>query len=402
MNRNIILQCSDCKMKVQIGKYICPNEDGILEVQYEYHKINSINSVKSCKPGVWKYQKLLPNIKNPISLGEGNTPLIESRVIGPEMGIQMYFKNEGQNPTGSFKDRAASVMLSVEKELKHDKVITVSSGNASGAIACYSSAGKIQCYIFMCKPTREKLINTLSYWPRVFLIDAEIGNIFKVAEKCSLKFDWKMLTTTAYHNPFTIEGYKTISFELYEQNGLPDVVVSPMGSGSLILGIWKGFYELYKLGITSFMPRLIGVQATGCNPIYRAYIEGKEIITPVQSPNTIAGGIGLGNPGVTGKVALRRIKDTNGTIVQVEDNEILKILGRLPKEEGVFGGPTGVASVAGAIKLFNEKYIKEGEKVVCIISESGFKDLNLIEKSSVKTIKVKPDLLSIKKHINIQ
>jgi threonine synthase len=401
MNKNIILKCSDCNSKLQVGNYICPNEDGILEVQYEYNKVDSINSIKGSKPGIWKYSKLLPNLKNPISLGEGGTPLIESRKIGPEMNIQMYFKNEGQNPTGSFKDRAASVMLSVEKDLKHDTVITVSSGNASGAIACYSAAVDIQCNIFMCKLTHEKLINTSSYWPKVFIVEAEVGDALKLAEESSLKFGWEILNTTAYHNPFTIEGYKSISFELYEQNGLPNVVVCPMGSGSLILGIWKGFYELYNLGITNSMPRIIGTQSEGCNPIYKAYIQGKENITRVQSPYTIAGGIGNDNPGVTGKVALRRIKETNGAVVQVSDNEILKILGRLPKEEGVFGGPTGVVSVAGAIKALDEKYIKEGENVVCIISESGFKDLNSIESGIEKPIKIEPNLSSVENYVNL-
>jgi len=400
MNNNIMLKCSDCNCELEVGNYICPKKDGILEAHYGYKKVNSIDSIKDNMPGIWKYSKLLPKVNKSITLGEGNTPLIESRKIGPELGINMFFKNEGQNPTGSFKDRAASVMLSIEKDLQHKAVITVSSGNASGAIACYSAAVDIQCYIFMCKLTHEKLINTSSYGPKIFILETEVGDAFKLAEESSLKFGWKMLTTTAYHNPFTIEGYKTISFEIFEQNGLPDVVVSPMGSGSLLLGIWKGFYELYTLGITNSMPRIIGTQAKGCNPIYQAYIQGKENITRVHSPFTIAGGIGTDNPGVTGKVALRKIRESNGAVVQISDDEILKILNILPNKEGIFGGPTGVVSIAGAVKALEEKHIQKGEKVVCVISESGFKDLGSIERGIVKPSRVEPNLASIENSLN--
>lgn len=398
MNKNIILKCSKCNKELEIGNYICPNKDGILEVRYDYKRVDSINRIKTNKQGIWKYSKLLPLVKEPISLGEGNTPLIKSTKIGPAKNLELYFKNEGQNPTGSFKDRAASVMLSIEKELKHFAVTTVSSGNAAGAIACYSAAANIKCYVFMVRLTQEKLINTSSYRPKVFIINAETGEAFGLAEDASLRFGWKMLTTTAYHNPFTIEGYKTIAFELYEQNGLPDVIVSPLGTGSLILGIWKGFYELFQLGITNSIPRIIGVQSEGCNPIYQAYQADEESISAVKFPHTIAGGINTDDPGVSGETALKRIRDTNGTIVQVSDDEILKTLQDLPKE-GVFGGPTGVVSVAGAIKSFDKNYIQEGEKVVCLISETGFKDLDVFKKDLAKPIKIELSLSDVEKNL---
>lgn len=400
INNQIILKCSKCHKELELGNYICPNKDGIIEVHYEYKKVGVFDDLIMNKPGIWKFSKLLPKVENPLTLGEGNTPLIKSTKLGPSMNVELYYKNEGQNPTGSFKDRAAAVMLSIEKDLKHNAVTTVSSGNASGAIASYSAAADIQCYIFMVRVTQEKLINTSSYWPKIFFVEVETAEAFSLAEEASKKFGWKMLTTTAYHNPFTIEGYKTIAFELFEQNGLPDVVISPMGSGSLILGIWKGFYELSGLGIIDSIPRIIGVQSEGCNPIFQAYQDNKEHIRPSISPKTIAGGINTNDPGICGEVALKRIRGTGGSVVQVSDDEILSILHKLPKEEGIFGGPTGVVSVAGVIKSINQGCIKKGEKVACLISESGFKDLGAYKSSLQDPIKIKPDLADIEKFLN--
>lgn len=400
MNKKIILKCSNCKKEFSFGKYICKNEEGILEVIYNYYKIPFLKLIDRKKQGLWRYHRLLPFVKERISLKEGGTPLLKSREIGPNINVQLYFKNEGQNPTGSFKDRAASIMLSVEKELGHKNIITTSSGNASGAIACYSSISNINCHIFMCNPTKEKLINTLSYGPKIFLMDTEIGNVFQLAEMASSKFGWENLITTAYHNPFTIEGYKTISFELFEEMGIPDVVIAPMGSGSLVIGLWKGFYELKKIGVINRIPRIIGVQSTACNPIYQAFNSGEKLIKPLNFSNTIAGGIGVSNPGISGKVGLEKIRNSQGAVIQVDDSKILKILEKLPREEGIFGGPTGVVSIAGAIKAREENLIKMGEKVVSIITESGFKDLRIFRKGLKIPKIIQPKISIIEKYVN--
>jgi len=401
MFENIFLKCSDCGKEYSIMQYICENRDGILEAQYDFPKIKSLSELKDeNRPGIWKYKKLLPQIKNIVSLNEGNTPLIKSKKIGPELNIELYIKDEGRNPTNSFKDRAGSAMLSIEKELKHDSVTTSSSGNASAAIACYSAIAEMNCHIFMCNPTQEKLVSTQSFNPEIYRVNAEIGRVISLIESISLKYGWNILNTAAFYNPFAVEGYKTIAYELYEQYKVPDVVISPIGSGTLLIAIWKGFKELKDLGLINKIPRLIGVQSEGCNPVVQAFKKNQVEVESVKESTTIAGGIGLSDPGIDGKVTLRKIRETQGQMVEITDEDILNMLYSLPAKEGIFGGPTGVASIAALKKAKEIGAIKENEHVVCILTESGFKDLGLFGKKLKKVDMIEPTLEYLDKYLN--
>jgi threonine synthase len=397
---DLYLKCSECGKEYSVGQYICDNKDGILEVNYQLPKVNSLSELKSNLPGIWKYGKLLPKVKKVLSLDEGNTPLIRSQKLGKELDIELCIKDEGRNPTNSFKDRAGSVMLTIEKEMNHRSVATSSSGNAAAAIACYAAIAEMDCYVFMCNPTQEKLVSTQSFKPFIFRMDAEIGRVINLIEEVSEKYGWNILNTAAYYNPFAIEGYKTIAFELVEQYKIPDVIVSPVGSGTLVIGIWKGFNELKELGLVDKIPRIIGVQSKGCNPVVQAFENNQIEVKPVKKSTTIAGGIGLSDPGIDGKVTLSKIRETQGQMLEIDDEDILEMLINLPKKEGIFGGPTGVASIAALKKAREIGAIKSGEYVVSILTESGFKDLGLFSKNTKEIPSIEANLDAIDKYLN--
>ena len=392
---NYMLRCSGCGTEYAPGVYSCSREDGVLELDYGLSPRSSLRNDLPKLPGIWRYRDLLPDVE-PVSLFEGNTPLIDSTVIGPELGITLQFKDEGRALTGSFKDRAATVMLSVEKAFKHTAVVTASSGNAAGAIAAYAAAAGLDCYIGMFAPSREKLITAMSFNPTIFMVNTERESVVaQLTRDASRELGWAMLNTAAADNPYAIEGYKTIIYELYESLHMADVIVAPAGSGSLLIGLWKGLRELKTMKLIEKIPRLIGVQATGCSPIVTAFENDWENVRDAGKPETVAGGLVAADPGVTGTEALRSVKRTKGAMLRVDDADILSMLHRLPQTEGVFTGPSGVVSVAGVGRAVSEGLIREGEHVVCLVTESGFKDMGLISQSLTAPVEVEPRLASL-------
>ena len=402
----MIIRCSGCNKEYSFGTYSCKCLTGVLMAEYNFKHVQSIDEVEDpSKPGIWRFSSILPDVKEYFSFGEGGTPCIKSRILGPKENILLYIKDEGQNPTGSFKDRAATVLVSTEKELGHVSSTTASSGNAAGSLSLYSTLAGMNLYIFMYKPTEGKFLHTLSFGHKVFLIDSLIeSDAHRMAEEASRKFGWSWLTTMSSANPFNIEGYKTISYEIVRDVGFPDVVVIPMGSGTLVLGIWKGFKELCQMGLIPKLPCLIGVQSEQVNPIERAYQRGDKDIKAIVPGKTIAGGVVVDNPGIAGAVSLKAIRETNGFVISVSEDKILDSFKLLPREEGIFAEPTGALSFAG-LKLSLEKgFISRGQKVVCINSASGFKDLNSFKKfdqSKSQVARIEPNLDSVEETLNI-
>jgi len=407
MLKNLILRCSGCGKEYPFGTYSCKCNEGVLMAEYNYKHIKSINELEdSTKPGIWRFSKVLPNVKDIYSFNEGGTPCIKSRSFGPKYNIELYIKDEGRNPTGSFKDRASTVLVSIEKELGHSSSTTASSGNASGSLSLYSTISGMNLHTFMYQPTEGKFLHTLSFGHKIFLIDSPIGSdVHRMAEEASKKYGWAWLTTMSSANPFNIEGYKTISYEIVRDVGFPDVVVTPIGSGTLALGIWKGFKELYKMGIISKLPCLIGVQSLAINPVERAYQRGDTKIEAVAPGKTIATGVVVDNPGSAGAAALKAIRETKGFITSVSEEDILSTFKLLPSEEGIFAEPTGALSVAGLKTALKKGFISEGQKVVCINSATGFKDFAAFKKldQSKKQVRViPPDLSFVDKYIEGQ
>jgi threonine synthase len=407
MNKNILLRCSKCGKEYSFGAYSCKCNNGVLLVEYDFMQVKSINELEdSSKFGVWRFSKVLPPVKKYFSFGEGGTPCIKSRVLGPEKNILLYFKDEGQNPTGSFKDRAATVLVSTERELGHFSGTTVSSGNASGALSLYSTLAGINLYIFMYQPPEGKLLHTLSFGHKIFLVESSAeSDAIKIAEESSREFGWAWLTTMSSANPFNIEGYKTISYEIVRDIDLPDFIFIPMGSGTLALGIWKGFKELFQMGLIPKLPHLVGVQSEQVNPIDRAYQSGDTEIKSVVPGKTIATGVVTDNLGAAGTAALRAIRDTEGFTISVSEERIFDIFKLLPREEGIFAEPTGALSVAGLMLAYEKGLISEDKRIVCINSASGFKDLNAFRKLGQyknQVSSIRPDIKLVKKLLKFE
>ena len=402
MVKNMILRCSGCGKEYPFGTYSCKCNTGVLMAEYDYDHLKSVNDLEdSSKPGIWRFSKVLPEVKDYFSFNEGGTPCIKSRFLGPKNNISLYIKDEGRNPTGSFKDRASTVLVSTERELGHLHSTTASSGNASGSLSLYSTISGMKLNVFMYQPTEGKFLHTLSFGHKIFLIDSPIeSDAHRMAEEASKKFGWSWLTTMSSANPFNIEGYKTVSFEIMRDIGFPDVVVIPMGSGTLALGIWKGFKELKKMRIISKLPRLVGVQSQEINPIERAYQRGDSKIEAIVPGKTMATGVVVDNPGIAGEVALKAIRETGGFVISVPEDKILNTFKLLPLEEGIFAEPTGALSVAGLKLSLEKELISSGQKVVCINSATGFKDLNAFKKlgqSKTQVISIPPSLELVKK-----
>lgn len=244
-------------------------------------------------------------------------------------------------------------------------------------LSLYSTLAGMNLYVFMYQPTEGKFLHTLSFGHKIFLVESPTASdLFKVTEESSKKFSWSWLTTMSSANPFNIEGFKTISYEIIRDVGFPDVVVVPMGSGTLLLGIWKGFKELFQMNLIPELPHLVGVQSEQVNPIERAYKHGDTKIKAVIPGKTIATGVPVDNPGIAGAVALRAIKETKGFVISVSEERILDAFKLLPMEECIFAEPTGALSVAGFKFALEKGLISSSQKVVCINSASGFKDLN--------------------------
>jgi len=393
----ILFKCSECGSEYGLGQYSCDNKDGILEIKREYSELKSIKDlILDDNKGIWKYEPILPKADDQISSYEGNTPLIESDYLGKKLGVNLAYKDEGRNPTGSFKDRAAAVMLSMEKKMGHNDCTTASSGNAAGALALYSALANIHSYIFMFKPSVEKLYHTISHGPTVFNVETNSEQeVHDLTEKATKEFGWYHLTTTAAANPFVVEGYKTIAFEIFEDTGVPDYIFTPVGSGTLLLGIYKGFSELRKLGLTDAIPRIVGVQAQGCNPIVRAFQKNEEKVTPVLEANTRATALSLEDPGINGNEVLKATNSCKGKLIDVSDKEVSNILTKLPSKEGIFSEFSGTLGVAGVIKAREEGILKEGDDIVAIISGSGFKDISNLKKEMNKANDITPQISAV-------
>jgi threonine synthase len=396
----MILRCTGCGREFPFGTYACPEADGVLRAEYALHSIESMEEIlDSSRPGVWRYAPVLPPIKNIVSFEEGGTPLIESRRYGNELGVELFFKDEGRNPTGSFKDRSASLMLSTEKELGHGAVATATSGNAGSALALYSRLAGIEANIFMYSPSRAKYLFTRSMGPNIFLVETEKESaVHELTAEACRAFGWSWLTTMAEANPYNLEGYKTIAYEIAEVMGAPDALVIPVGSGTLLLGMWKGFQELSTMGLVGHLPRLIAVQADRVNPLFRAFSENLDRVEPVRGGHSVAGGLVLDDPGITGTTALLAVRESGGAVVSLPENEIIALTHALPLREGIFAEPSGAVTVGGIEKALAAGHIAKGERVVCVISASGFKDMSVFEAASDgrKTVRTPPDIEALR------
>ncbi len=324
---------------------------------------------------MWRYAELLPpKPENIVSLGEGFTPLIRSERIGESLGLSnLMLKLDFANPTGSFKDRGASVMISMAKQLGFKEAVLDSSGNAASSISAYSARLGIECFIFVPDYASEgKLMQSSAYGAKAFKIRGTRGDAYKAANYAKRRFGWYYCGFQT--NPFAIEGPKTIAFEILEQLdwAAPDWIVFPVGTGSGLLGIYKGLWEMKGLGLIERFPALACVQPEGCCPIAGALKGGSDEIKPIERPETIAEGLMIGAP-LNGQRVIKAVKDTGGVGEIASDAEILRAGAELASLEGLFVEPSAAASLAGARKLVEEGTVDSDDVIVCVLTGSGLK-----------------------------
>lgn len=337
--------------------------------------------------GVWQYRAMFPGFSDiePVTMGEGDTPLQRANSLEREYGLShIYLKNETINPTGSYKDRFATLALSLFRAEHAHAVALGSAGNAGSAVAAYAAKTGIPCYVILPEGGAfSRAQQAMSYGARFIRAQGEVNDCIDLVELGVDRYHWRNACTTMLHNPLASEGYKTIVYEIYRQMGgnLPDVILCPIGGGILISKIYRACCELKELGLVNSIPRLVGVQAAGCPPVVWA-IEHGESATPVwQNPKTIAGSI---NDPVTfeGRTTLYVIRASKGTAVAVTDDEILAAMRLTAAKEAVLAEPASAAAIAAIKKLYDSGWLREDTCVVSIVTGSALRDLPLFSTSS--------------------
>ncbi len=328
---------------------------------------------------MWRYAPVLP-VSNPasiVTLGEGMTPLIPTPRLGERLGAEdVWVKDEGINPTGSFKARGLSCAISMCVDLGVRKVAIPSAGNAAGALAAYAAAAGIEAYIFMPRDVpQSNFIECSATGAHVTLVDGLISDCGKMVASRKDAEGWYDVSTLK--EPYRIEGKKTMGYELAEQLRwqLPDAIFYPCGGGVGMIGMWKAFAEMEALGwISSRRPKMIAVQAEGCAPIVRAYDEGKPRSEFFEDAHTVASGLRV--PKALGDfLVLDAIRESGGAAVAVSDEEMIEAGVNLASDEGIFAAPEGGACVAALKKLLANGFLKPEERIVIYNTGSGLKYL---------------------------
>ena len=335
------------------------------------------------QPTMWRYPEVLPvkNTENIITLNEGGTPLLTSRAIGPDLGMQhLVFKDETIEPTGSFKARGLGMAISRAKELGIEKVIIPTAGNAGSATAAYAARAGMRCKVVMPKDVPSPfLVDCVYHGAETELVDGTIADCGKRAAELVESDGWFSVATLK--EPYRIEGKKTMGYELAEQfdYDLPDVIIYPTGGGTGMIGMWKAFDEMAHMGwLGKHRPRMIAVQSEGCAPIPRAFDEGTEHAEKWENPETLAAGLRV--PGAVGDfLILRAVRESGGTAVAVSDNAIIEETKALGMKEGVFGAPEDGAAIAALKLLLGGGEIKPDERVVVFLTGSGYKYLDVLK-----------------------
>lgn len=372
----IILEykCSKCSNQVKSEKIecICPKCEGLLFIEPQKVEIININELKIEKGNFWKYHKFFPPIekKYQISLGEGGTNCIKSKNLGKSLGLNnLFFKDETQNPTNSFKDRVGALLVSHANSQNYEKIICASPGNQGASIAAYSSYAGISCFNIIPKRIDEgKRAQMYAYDSTIEIKGDTVDDLIDYAEqKAKEEYFYQ---ATAELNPLTIEAQKTIAYEIIGEMGVPDWLIVPMGSGGCLISIWKGFDELKEFGVINKLPKMVGAQVAGWSPIVDKYYSKKPITTSLKTSHTL--GILVKNP-IYKDLTVKIIKESNGTVIAVNENLILSTEKNLARSEGIFAEPASALTVASVEQLKDQNIIDKNEKICCLITGSGLK-----------------------------
>ncbi len=406
------LRCITCGREYAPNEieYTCPDcgpRRGTLEVIYDYERVakifNKETLSRDTEHTMWRYLPLLPiegrRFVQPLRVGY--TPLYSFDDYAHELGLKaLYIKDDGQNPTASYKDRASSVVVIKAQEKKKRVVTAASTGNAASSLAGFSAATDLKTMIFVPRTAPEaKVTQLLIYGAKVFLVNGSYDVAYDLAAEAAAEFGW--YNRSAAVNPYLVEGKKTGALELAEQLAWdpPDVVFVGVGDGSVVSGICKGFYELRKLGIIDRLPRVIGVQAEGSAPIAASYAkyDGKNVEIHDIEAETVADSICVGKPRDIVK-AVKYVHANGGDFITVSDEQIMAAIATMARRTGVFPEPAGAAPFAGMLKMAAEGKIA-GKRAAVMVTGNGLKDIVTARRVAGTAIEIEPALSAVKEHL---
>jgi threonine synthase len=367
-------ECARCGEKIAPDgpQNVCPKCAGPLWVRYSFGKV-SRDSVTTGPASMWRYREVLPDAES-VTLGEGFTPMLPSR-----KHPNVWIKDEGLNPTGSFKARGLGMAVTMARSYGVKKIAIPSAGNAASALAAYCAAAGIDAYIFM--PKDVPMANRMeceSYGAKVSYVDGLISDCARIVAERKQAEGWFDISTLK--EPFRVEGKKTMGYEVAEQFDwqLPGAIIYPTGGGVGLLGMWKAFEEMESLGwIGSARPKMICAQASGCAPVVKAWDEHRETMEMWPNAQTAAAGLRVPKP-YGDREILHILKASGGTAVAVSDDEIMCAFSSWAREEGIFAAPEGAAALAAYWKLRENGFLRDADRVVLFNTGSGLKYIDVI------------------------
>ena len=394
------LRCRECGRGYPAeALHVCDYCFGPLEVSYDYEAIAATVTRERIAAGprtVWRYADLLPVADaTPVDLGAGFTPLVRADRLAAELGLgELWIKDDTANPTGSFKDRVVSVALTKARQLGFKVAACASTGNLANSVAAHAArAGMDSVVLIPADLETAKITMTTIYGGKVIAVEGTYDDVNRLcAELTSERPSWAFVNVNV--RTYYAEGSKTLAFEIAEQLGWdpPDHVVVPIGSGSQLTKVSKGFHELSQVGLVEGERsiRISGAQAEGCSPVATAFAEGTDAIRPVK-PSTIAKSLAIGNP-ADGWYALDVIRKSGGSCAAVTDGEIIEAIGLLARTEGIFAETAGGVTIATLAKLAAQGVIRSDERVVAIVTGHGLKTVEALAGTAAPTATITPTL----------
>jgi len=385
MAKITFLECSKCsaQLSAEEPRTVCPQDGGPLYVRYDLEALRrrfTRQTLAGRVASMWRYAEVLPDAE-PVSLGEGLTPLLRSRQFP-----SVFIKDEGLNPTGSFKARGLCVAVTMARAYGLKKLAVPSAGNAASALAAYAAAAGIEAHIFMPRDVpKANLVECRSYGAHVTLVDGLISDCARLVAERNQAEGW--FDISSLKEPFRLEGKKTMGYEVAEQLGweLPDAIIYPTGGGVGLIGMWKAFAEMETLGwIDKMRPRMVAVQSNGCAPIVKAWDEGKAVSEPWPHAATLAAGLRVPKA-YADYLILDILRKSHGTAIAVSDSEIMDALHAWATKEGLFAAPEGAAALAAYRRLLASGFFTPDQKVVLFNTGSGLKYIDVIAAAEKKT-----------------
>ncbi|RLD16027.1 MAG: threonine synthase [Caldiserica bacterium] len=404
-------RCLVCEKKLSLNEteYICPYCGGNLDVVYKYKRISRKIFEKNRDFSIFRYEELLP-VKNNgrIPLKIGFTPIYKFNLLGLN---NLYLKDDGRNPSASFKDRASAIVLLKAMDKKVKVIIGASTGNAGSSMACLSASVGMPSIIFVPETAPQgKVAQLLIFGSKVFAVKGTYDDAFDLCLEVSKRFKFMFNRNTGF-NPWTREGKKTVSFEIVEQLNwrIPDYVFVPVGDGNIISGVWKGFKDMYYSKLIDKLPKIVAVQSNKSNSVYKTWmkyfykkkikkVDWRKIKIVKVKATTIADSISVDLPR-DGIAALRAIIESNGFAIEVSDLDIKRSIRKIAVNTGIFSEPAGATGFAGVEKAYSLGLIKKNDIVVTIITGNGLKDIKCIFDICKSPLRVEKDIEKVEKLI---